>query len=338
MTDTRRLPGGDGTAAGHDDVQLHYRVSGRGPVLIAHPGGPGTSAAFLGDLAGLDEVATIVWLDPRGTGGSTAPADAAAYTLADYAADVDAVRLHLGQDRVGLLGFSHGGMVAMRYAIDHSDHLRQLILLDTAPALDAVAMERVAAAMDRRQGEPWYAEVRPLLDADEVEATDEEAMATMLAILPMYFHRWDETAKRFAATLTGAGFHSRVGQAWAQEEATMDLRPELGSIAAPTLVVVGEDDFICDVVSAREMARGHPRRTAGKHSRSWPLPVGRAAGRFSRRAGSVPDRGLTRSASTMAAWDRRLGSRLLTATPMRIWPRPPTRPDHRSWRSTPGGA
>ena len=131
-------------------------------MLIAHPGGPGTSAAFLGDLAGLDEVATIVWLDPRGTGGSTAPADAAAYTLADYAADVDAVRLHLGLDRVGLLGFSHGGMVAMRYAIDHSDHLSQLILLDTAPALDAVAMERVAAAMDRRQGEPWYAEVRPL--------------------------------------------------------------------------------------------------------------------------------------------------------------------------------
>lgn len=254
MIDSRQLPRGEGTAPGHDDVQLHYRVSGQGPALIAHPGGPGTSAAFLGDLAGLDEVATIVWLDPRGTGPSTAPADAAAYTLADYAADVDAVRQHLGLDRVGLLGFSHGGMVAMQYAIDHSEHLSQLILLDTAPALDAVAMERVAAAMDRRQGEPWYAEVRPLLDADEAEVTDQEAMATMLAILPMYFHRWDETAERFTATLIGAGFHSRVGPAWAQEEATMDLRPELSSIAAPTLVVVGEDDFICDVVSAREMA------------------------------------------------------------------------------------
>ena len=38
----------------------------------------------------------------------------------------------------------------------------------------------------------------------------------------------------------------------------MDLRPELGGIAAPTLVVVGEDDFICDVVSAREMAEAIP--------------------------------------------------------------------------------
>lgn len=247
-----------GTASGHDDVRLHYRISGRGPVLIAHPGGPGTSAAFLGDLAGLDAVATVVWLDPRGTGGSTAPADADAYTLADYAADVDALRQHLGLDRVGLLGFSHGGMVAMRYGVDHSAHLSHLILLDTAAALDAVAMERVGAAMDRRQGEPWYAEVRPLLDTDEAEATDDEAMATMLAILPMYFHSWDATAQRFTATLTGAGFHSRVGPAWAKEEATLDLRPELGRIAATTLVVAGEDDFICDVVSAGQMAEAIP--------------------------------------------------------------------------------
>lgn len=252
------LPTGEEMAEGHDDVRLHYRVSGQGPVLIAHPGGPGTGAAYLGDLAGLDEVATIVWLDPRGTGGSTAPADAAAYRLADYAADVDAVRQHLGLDRIGLLGFSHGGMVAMRYGIDHSDTLTHLVLLDTAPALDAVAMERVSAAMDRRQVEPWYATVRPLLDADEVSATDEDAAANLLTILPMYFHRWDETAQRFRETLTEAGVHARVGQAWAEEEGTMDLRPELRRITAPTLVVVGDDDFICDVVSAREMAEGIP--------------------------------------------------------------------------------
>ena len=233
-------------------------MSGQGPVLIAHPGGPGTSAAFLGDLARLDEIATIVWLDPRGTGGSTAPANAAAYALADYAADVDALRQHLGLDRIGLLGFSHGGMVAMRYGIDHSDRLTHLVLLDTAPAIDAAAVERVSAAMDRRQGEPWYAAVRPLLDADDVEASDEEAMATMLTILPMYFHRWDATAQGFTARLAGAGFHSRVGPAWAEEQATMDLRPELGRITAPTLVVVGEDDFICDVVSAGEMADAIP--------------------------------------------------------------------------------
>ena len=213
--------------------------------------------------------------------------------LADYAADVDAVRRHLGLERVGLLGFSHGGMVAMRYAVEHSDHLTHLILLDTAPALDAVAMERVGAAMDRRQGEPWYAEVRPLLDADEVESTDEEAMAAMMAIMPMYFHRWDETVQQFTATLSGAGFHSRVGPSWAEEQAAMDLRPELARIATPTLVVVGDGRFHLRRRIGPRDGRCHSRRAADHHPRSGPLSLGRAAGRIPRRAGSVPDRGLT---------------------------------------------
>jgi proline iminopeptidase len=250
----RSIQPGDGQAAGHDDVRLHYRVTGRGPVLIAHPGGPGTGAAFLGDLAGLDEVATIVWMDPRGTGGSSEPADPGAYSLRHYAADVDALREHLGLDRVGLIGFSHGGMVAMRYAIDHSERLTHLVLLDTAPDFDAASNERISAAMDRRQGEPWYGEVRALLDADDLGDTDAEALAGLLKILPMYFHRWDAVAQRFVDSLQDATFHARVSPAWNAEVPTMDLRPELDRIGAPTLVVVGEDDFICDVTSAGEMA------------------------------------------------------------------------------------
>jgi len=249
-----RLSHGEGRAPGHDDVTLHYRVSGQGPVLIAHPGGPGTSSAFLGDLAGLDEVATVVWFDPRGTDPTTAPAEPTAYSLEHYAADVEALRLHLGLERIGLLGFSHGGMVAVRYAADHPGRLSHLVLLDTAPVLDAEAMTRVAAAMDRRQGEPWYDEVRREIDADETPASDDEAIAGLLRILPMYFHRWDDVAQRFVEGLHGSSFHARVGPSWSEEQSRMDLRPELGRIDAPTLVVAGEDDFICDVTAAREMA------------------------------------------------------------------------------------
>jgi len=253
-TELPNLRPGNGQAAGHDDVQLHYRVSGQGPLLIAHSGGPGTGAAFLGDLAGLDEVATVVWLDPRGTGGSTAPADEAAYTLAHYAADVEALRAHFGHERVALLGFSHGGMVAMRYAAEHPDRLTRLILLDTAPTLDEEALKRVAAAMDRRQGEPWYDEVRPMIDADDLPTGDEEALTGLLKIMPMYFHRWDDVAKRFVGSLRDATFHAQVTASWNTEQPHMDLRPELGRIGTPTLVVVGDDDFICDVTAAQEMA------------------------------------------------------------------------------------
>ena len=46
-----------------------------GPVLVCHPGGPGFSAQYFGDLAGLWERFTLVLLNPRGTGGSSRPAD-----------------------------------------------------------------------------------------------------------------------------------------------------------------------------------------------------------------------------------------------------------------------
>jgi proline iminopeptidase len=254
----RALATGESRVAGHDGVSLHYRVSGSGPPLIAHPGGPGTSADYFGDLAGLDEVATIIWLDPRGTGGSTAPEDPAAYKLTDYAADIEALCGGLGLDQVALLGFSHGGMVAMRHAIDHPQRLARLILLDTAPALDEAAGVRIAAAMDRRQGEPWYPEVRRLIDADETAPDDAQATAELLQIMPMYFHRWDAVAQAFIGSLDGSVFHSRVGPSWAEEQPVMDLRPELRNIRTPTLVVVGEDDFICDVSAAHEMADGIP--------------------------------------------------------------------------------
>jgi proline iminopeptidase len=258
QTTRELLQPGEGQAPGHDDVTLHYRVSGLGPVLIAHSGGPGTGAAFLGDLAGLDEVATIVWLDPRGTGDSTEPADPAAYSLTHYAKDVDALREFLGLEEVRLLGFSHGGMVAMRYAADYPGKLSHLVLLDTAPALDAEALTRVAANMDRRNGQPWYEEVRREIDADEAAGSDDEALAGLLRIMPMYFHRWDEVAERFVANLKEAGamLHARATASWNTEQPSMDLRSELGRIDAPTLVVVGDDDFICDVTSAHEMADG----------------------------------------------------------------------------------
>ena len=56
-----------------DGRKLEYRQLGNGPVLVCHPGGPGFSSLYFGDLAGLWERYTLVMLNPRGTGGSDKP-------------------------------------------------------------------------------------------------------------------------------------------------------------------------------------------------------------------------------------------------------------------------
>jgi pimeloyl-ACP methyl ester carboxylesterase len=46
---------------------LSYRCEGTGPVLVCHPGGPGFSSRYFGDLAGLGERFTLILLNPRGS-------------------------------------------------------------------------------------------------------------------------------------------------------------------------------------------------------------------------------------------------------------------------------
>src|SRR5205823_631780 len=95
-----------------DGRKLTYRKLGHGPVLVCHPGGPGFSADYFGDLAALWEQYTLIMLNPRGTGASERPADSRAYDIDDYVGDVEDLRLHLGLERMLLLGHWPGGGAA----------------------------------------------------------------------------------------------------------------------------------------------------------------------------------------------------------------------------------
>src|SRR5438128_9255686 len=96
--------------------------------MVCHPGGPGFSATYFGDLAALWEQHTLIMLNPRGTGGSDRPNDSRAYQIDDYVSDVEQLRQHLGLDRMLLLGNSHRGGVGMAYAAPFPDRVRRLVL------------------------------------------------------------------------------------------------------------------------------------------------------------------------------------------------------------------
>src|SRR4051794_26270507 len=108
-----------------DGRTLAYNVMGSGPTLVCHPGGPGFAGAELEDLGGLSASYRLVILDPRASGGSDAASD---YQPEGYAADVNELRTHLGLERINLLGFSHGAVVAIVYAAHYPAHIDHLVL------------------------------------------------------------------------------------------------------------------------------------------------------------------------------------------------------------------
>src|SRR5262249_30123461 len=150
-----------------------YRREGAGPTVVCHPGGPGFSSLYLSDLAGLADTFTLILLDPRGTAASEPPEDPRAYTTADYVADVEDLRRHLGEDQIDVLGHSHGGVVATAYAAAHPEHARRLVVLNSLVRIQAEEMEEI---MVRRRDEPWYDDARKALEEEEqgsYESSDE---------------------------------------------------------------------------------------------------------------------------------------------------------------------
>jgi pimeloyl-ACP methyl ester carboxylesterase len=109
-------------------VRVHYEVVGEGPPVVFLHGAAGNRTMWLhaGYVDGLDGF-TRVLVDSRGHGLSDKPADEAAYSLEEYAADVEAVIDAVGAPRVALWGYSSGANVAGAVAERIPDRVAALI-------------------------------------------------------------------------------------------------------------------------------------------------------------------------------------------------------------------
>ena len=155
--------------ASYDGTRIGYRVLGDGPPLVCLPGGPGRASEYFGDLGGLSRSRRLIMPDTRGTGNSADASDPLSYRCDRLVADVEALRAHLGLDRVDLLGHSAAADLATLYAAAHPERVARLILL--TPGLRALGVEETdeqwRAALARRSGEPWYAGALAALEKAE---------------------------------------------------------------------------------------------------------------------------------------------------------------------------
>jgi proline iminopeptidase len=233
-------------------VKLATRRIGSGSILVCHPGGPGFSGDELGALGGLDATRELVLVDPRGA-GATGAADS--YALADYVADLEELREELALETIDVLGFSHGGIVAMAYAARHPAHVRKLVLASTLAAFTPEQAAEAARIVESKIGAPWFAAAQAALGQEErgEYETPEEAASMWNAMAPLYFARWDEGYRPAVEVDRLDPVPLKLFNAQ-----PFDLRPDLPEIDAETLVITGADDFICGPAAADAIAGGIP--------------------------------------------------------------------------------
>lgn len=232
-----------GTFTTSDGVGLVYHGEAGDP-LICLPGGPMQASSYLGGLP-LDDV---VRLDLRGTGDSEKADD---YRVDHQVDDVEALRQHLGLDKIRLFGHSAGGTLAILYATRFPQHVKELLLVAPSPrvvGIDVTDDDRREVVL-QRSGEPWYAEA--VKGFEEIWAGNftPEAFAK---IAPFHYGRWNDAAR----ALEDHPSNDEAAREYYAEGAfdPEQVRAGLGNLDVPTLFVAGGYDVGLPPNRAREYA------------------------------------------------------------------------------------
>lgn len=151
------------------------------------------------------------------------------YTLADEAEDVAAVMDACGTERAVVYGRSRGGMLAQEFALLHPERVRALVLSGTSHRGPGSVgeTERVTDAM----------RIEPGMSREEIFARQDEAMAA-----PGWRER-DPGAFNYCLSVDLEAPPRRFAVERQREAMSQwSSYDRLSQIAAPTLVLCGEDD------------------------------------------------------------------------------------------------
>jgi proline iminopeptidase len=150
---------GDGEHVETGDGRIYVEREGAGETVVIASGGPGTGHSHCHPwFDALTERFEVVYFDYLGTGRSDRLADPAGYSIEAHAAQIEAVRAHVGAEQIALVGVSFGGMPAVAYALAHPDRLRRLVLSNaqiSAATWQQGNIDAVNAALREQFPERW---------------------------------------------------------------------------------------------------------------------------------------------------------------------------------------
>ncbi len=242
------------------------------PAVFLH-GGPGSRTRAVHRRFFDPQFYRIVLFDQRGCGQSTPLGSTADNTTRHLVADIEAIRNHLGLDRVMLFGGSWGSTLALAYAVAHPDRVAGMVLRGIFFAtraevdwyLDALRnfVPEAWEALAQGEGGSLLARYHGLVS----EQDDRRALAAA--------RRWvayEEAIMGLDAGNKAAGPAGGPADVLARARVQLhylvhdcflepgELASGLGRLAGvPALIVQGRLDLVCPPRAAYELARRLPR-------------------------------------------------------------------------------
>ena len=192
-------------------IKYYYEIHGQGePLLLLH-GGLGSIDMFLPGLPEFAEARQVIAVELHGH-GRTALGDRK-ISLQDMGDDMAVIVRELGHKQVDAMGYSLGGAVVFRLAVQHPDLVRRLVLMSTGFSTDG-----------------FHAEMRPM------QAQVSGAVADAMKGTPMYetYMALAPHPEDFPKLL------DRMGESMRQD---FDFSEDVKKLEMPVMLVYGDSDM-----------------------------------------------------------------------------------------------
>ena len=262
-TTLAQTPANEGHINAGNGVKLYYRVLGSGsePVVLIH-GGPGFTSDYLADdLTPIARNHSVLVYDQRGIGRSTLVRDSTGLAAQRYVEDLEAIRKHLGLEKLTLLGHSWGAAPAALYAMQFPERVRRMILVGTIPAERSRfvrAFQAMAAARDS-------ATLRRMAELSRIRQANPDDRAACREYYQLWFTPFfgaSEAASRMKGNVCAGSPESlknkqNVDRFTFASLGNWDWTMSLSRAAVPTLIIHGELDPL-PIEDARKWAAAMP--------------------------------------------------------------------------------
>ncbi len=232
-------------------LELHYKTAGSGTPIVILSGGPGLEVDYMIPAAeAIPASYQKVFLEQRGTGRSRAQhMTKENLSLRLLIEDLEALRVHLKQERLTILGHSWGGMYAMAYAAAHPDRIERMILVESGGPTIAFGQwfsDNIESRLRPEDIDAQQASVQAERSATTVAARDAAAMRGLVAILPAYFFDRDKGIE-FGKSMQPGSMH-RDTSAILNAELPTSYGPSNGlmKLQRPVLIIHAHQDPMGD--------------------------------------------------------------------------------------------
>lgn len=219
------------------------------PYTFILPGGPGSNHSYYLDYDCLSEVTNLLYYDPRGCGLSD-KGELSDYSMENYIDDLHCVQSSFHLNEAIILGKSYGAMCALGYTLRYPQQVSKLILAAGVPSYEFINTAKLnlhsrgTSVQQHLCRDLWRGKIQ-----------NDEQMADYFKIMaPLY--SWKKRNNQIVTRIAPTHRFSfeALNEGFGKEFGRFNYIRQLCNIKCPTLILVGEEDWITDPQYSQSMA------------------------------------------------------------------------------------